>query len=415
MEIDRREPEFLPRFQLAFPCGSARADCYNRHPALKDRDSDALDQAVTSGVGYLRRRGIKVEHSATFEDPVSKVFFDGFLDAFAAGIGRLPLSATRRQPKPFADVLGEQYDTRTTAGGRRYIIRRKGSRVLLLMNALGIPLGLWAKFLADETHDFRIVTVENRCGDLANGGMASDATLTQHADDILDVLEHEGIRDLDVLAWCNSGRISVDLVTRGQLHVRSLVLLSPTFRGTRAGSREPSQFEERLQQIFETVAKNEALARPLVSMISRFAAPPDWDTLAGNPAARAAALFSMPAREHATAFLQPMSVPSFLANYGRRTAADEAYPMTEALERLAQSSVPVLLATGSHDSMVNNQATLTALRSCGVPVIHAEISGAGHYVQDLQYPYFLWTLRNFTEKHGLPCSALRVTVDCSGN
>ena len=89
--------------------------------------------------------------------------------------------------------------------------------------------------------------------------------------------------------------------------------------------------------------------------------------------------------------------------------------MKQALERLGQSSIPVLLATGSHDSMVNNRAALTALRSCGVPVIHAEISGAGHYSQDLQYPYFLWILRNFTEKRGLPCSVLRVTVDYAGN
>jgi hypothetical protein len=50
------------------------------------------------------------------------------------------------------------------------------------------------------------------------------------------------------------------------------------------------------------------------------------------------------------------------------------------------------------------------LEECGVPVTRAIVTGAGHYAQDLQYPYFLWALENFTTSFDLPLNSLRVEV-----
>jgi pimeloyl-ACP methyl ester carboxylesterase len=145
-------------------------------------------------------------------------------------------------------------------------------------------------------------------------------------------------------------------------------------------------------------------------MLARFGAPPDWDALANDPAARSAALFAMPAREHASAFLRPMSTGRALLNYARRTTADEVYPMVDALGRLKSLSIPVLLLMGSNDATINNHATLSALQASGVHLTHATVGGAGHYVQDLQYPQFLWALRHFTANQNIPASLFRVNV-----
>jgi hypothetical protein len=53
------------------------------------------------------------------------------------------------------------------------------------------------------------------------------------------------------------------------------------------------------------------------------------------------------------------------------------------------------------------------LEECGVPVTRATLTGAGHYVQDLQYPYFLWALESFTTSFELPLNSLRVEVSGS--
>jgi pimeloyl-ACP methyl ester carboxylesterase len=412
-EIERREPQYFARFPLILPSPESRADRYREHPDLKDYEEETLHQAVNSAIGHLRDRGVQLQESRDIDDPVSRLVFDALLDAFAAAEGRLPIHASPLQAQPTEQIVAEQYDERRTPGGRRYVIRRHGDQPLLIVNALGITLGLWNKLLGDDSHKFRIIVVENRCGDLLSGGMDSDVALTQHADDIDEVLRHEHLDRLHVLGWCNGGRIAIDLVTRFSHKVELLTLLSPTLRGTEGHSQPGSPFEDRLEQIFTTVKKNPALATPLVKMISRFTQPPDWDGLAADPSARAKALFALPARENAAAFLAPMSTPPFLLNYARRTAADEAYPMSRTLSTLAATGIPVFLITGSGDTMVSNPATYGALHNNGVPLLHAEVSGAGHYIQDLQYPYFLWLLQSFSERHTVSGNALRAKVQYS--
>lgn len=411
-EIERREPRFLARFPFVMPSGNSRRDRCHQHPGLRSLQDNTIDRAVDDAISYLDRRGVPLTNSDQAADPASLVIFDALLDAVAADQNVLPIRPGPSAEHAAGDLLANQFDERRTGSGRRYVISRRGTQPLVVVNALGIPFSIWSKLASDPSHSFRIVTVENRCGDLVSGGMHSDVALTQHVDDIIEVLDHEKLDSFHVLGWCNGGRIAIDLVVRNQFHVRSLTLLSPTLRGTQGASQPGSPFEDRLEQIFTTVKRNQALATPLVKMISGFSQPPDWDGLAADPEGRAKALFAMPARESAAAFLIPMSAPPFLVNYARRTAADEAYPMADALHKLAATSIPVLLITGSHDSMVSNQSTCAALRNGGVPMVHAEVSGAGHYIQDLQYPYFLWLLQNFTSGEKIPGNTLRVKVQC---
>ena len=414
-EIERREPQYLPRFQLNLLQCQSQKDRYRKHPALNQYGDAALDQAIDTAVEYLRQRGVPLAHSNGGDDATSLVVFDALLDAFAANEHLLPIQPSPKPTNATDRVLENEYDERRTPGGRRYVIRRQGNEPLVIVNALGIPLSIWNKLLGDFSHDFRILTVENRCGDLISGGMHSDVALTQHAEDIAEVLEHEKLDQFHVLGWCNGGRIAIDLVTRSGHNIQTLILLSPTLRGTEGASQPSSHFEDRLDQIFTTIKKNQALAAPLVKMISRFSQPPDWDALAGDSSGRARALFALPSRECAANFLVPMSAPPFLLNYAKRTAADEAYPMADTLQKLAATGIPVLLITGNEDGMVSNAATCTALRNAGVPFTHAAISGTGHYAQDLQYPYFLWLLKSFTQDHRLSDQALRASISSDNN
>jgi pimeloyl-ACP methyl ester carboxylesterase len=289
-------------------------------------------------------------------------------------------------------------------------MRRCGDQPLLIVNALGIPLKIWNRLLTDSSDQFRIIVVENRCGDLLSGGMNSDVALTQHAEDIAEVLACEHLDGVHILGWCNGGRIAIELANKCRSSVRSLTLLSPTLRAAGEKTQPGSPFEDRLEQIFITVKKTPALAAPLVKMISRFSQPPDWDGLVSDTAARAKALFALPALQIASALLIPMSTPSFLLNYAKRTAADEAYAIAETVRSLAQSNMPALLITGSHDSMVSNRETCAVLECAGLNGIHAEVSGAGHYIQDLQYPYFSWLLKSFIERSTISGKALRVSI-----
>ena len=349
------------------------------------------------------------------EEPASGIIFASILDAIAAENEMLPMRAASTTRHSTEQILADGYDERQTATGKKYVIRRRGEQPLVLVNALGIPLKIWNRLLADPSDQFRIIVVENRCGDLFSGGMNSDVPLMQHAEDIAEVFASEHLDGVHILGWCNGGRIAIELANRCRSNVRSLTLLSPTLRSAGQKSQPGSLFEDRLEQIFTTVKKTPALAAPLVNMISRFSQPPDWDALASDASARAKALFALPALEIASAFLIPMSTPFFLLNYAKRTAADEAYPTKETVHSLAQSDLPALLITGSHDSMVSNRETCAVLESAGLNGIHVEVSGAGHYIQDLQYPYLSWLLKSFIEQSAIIGKALRVSVKNLGD
>jgi pimeloyl-ACP methyl ester carboxylesterase len=392
-EVTRREPTYFSRFRLAVPVGD---ECANEL-------APALD--------YLATRGAVHDTAALATDPLSALMLDCAKDACAASQGLLPLQPGPSESLRLPEVLASAYSEHRTDSGRRYFVRRRGSRPVLLISALGVPLQIWSKFLGDHSHDFRIIVVENRCVDLLLGGMHTDADLRQHAGDLIEVLDCEDLGRLDVLAWCNGGRIAVDLAARRPQRIGSLILLSTTFRGTQGvAAARSSPFEDSLQQIFTAAASDAALAPTLVKLIAGFSRAPDWETLKADAARRAVALFALPAKEHAEVLLAPMRSAGELLNYARRTAADEAYAMPSALAELGRAGTPILLITGENDTVVSNEQTRAALTRHAGRISQVTIRGAGHYAQDLQYPYLLWALRSFAESGELGIAPARTEV-----
>jgi pimeloyl-ACP methyl ester carboxylesterase len=121
---------------------------------------------------------------------------------------------------------------------------------------------------------------------------------------------------------------------------------------------------------------------------------------------RAAAFLAQPAQQHVSELVTPMLQAEFLINYGRRMLADAAHPIEDAL---AGVDAPVMLVTGDCDSVVNNDHTRIGLKTWGPAAIHATIKGGGHYLQDLQYPYFRLTLAEFLAGR-IPPSSARIQV-----
>lgn len=409
-EVARREACYLQRFPLAFPPVERRVERYRSMALYESHPAEQIEQVTAETISYLAAQGMEIAEQNSEADAVALTLLDAGMDAFAAMRGDLALQPAKRPIPSIVDVLATDYEEKHTGGGRRYFVRRQGSRPLLLINALGIPLTVWTQFLSDSSHDFQIILVESRCSDLATGGMQSDADLAVHADDIAAVLEAEQPGATDVLAWCNGGRIAIDLLCRYAHPVRSLVLLSTTMRGVGGLPSYPSPFEDNLQEVFRTVLGNQGMAEPLAKMLRRYAKAPDWNALESDPVARAVALFRLPAQESSAALLSPMANGQFLLNYARRTAADEAYPIDAALAHLAARGLPVLLVTGDQDHVVSNDAICAVLRKFVGKAVHANVSGAGHYVHDLQYPYFRWLLRSFSATATLPGNTARVAT-----
>ena len=382
-EIDRRDAGYLARFPLSI-----------------SRESNSRVEAVlTQILGARSALGVP--------DAVGEAVCRSIADAEAAERGELPLKPAGALNRTFDDFLSQDYAECRNKDGTRYLVRRHGGRNLLLINACGVPLSAWSKFLGDSLHDFRIHVVETR-GQTFSGGNSEESDLLSDADKIVSVLDDLGAGPFDILAWCDGGRLAIEIAKRRRDRIRALALLSVSFRGAETGEpAELNSFEISLRSIMRNLRQKPELAAFLSKMLNEQPTKTNWDAYAQDPKGRVSALLRLPAEDQALAMRMPMSRDVFLLNHTRRAWNDPDYP---AAETLAELDLPILAITGEYDQITNNAATLSVLSGYKGPLIHAEINGAGHYCFDLQYPYLRLLLSEFLAEGRQPTASARVKI-----
>ncbi len=350
----------------------AVAEVTSRDPAFLQGRPVGLDP-TSSAASLFSRRGVTAEASGA-QPLLARMLCESLADAAEADAGRLPLAPS---PRRAFDAVLAGYDRRCV-DGVDYLVRRGGSRPLVLVNAVGIPLHVWSRLLGDDRHDYRILVVAPAGSDLIDGGMRSDPGLHADVDRIERVLDAEGLDRFAVLGWCSGGRTAVELAARHGDKVETLVLLSTTFRGEGTDDARLTQFEEDIGAVLGSIQRNPTSADFLSTMLmkSQGAAPaPVEDGL----------LFRLPHRDHVAALAAPFVSGDVLRLYTARLASDRTHDIGEAL---ARAKAPLHAITGAHDHILNNATTLALLRKHATSVSATEVSGAGHYAHDLQYPYF---------------------------
>ena len=170
-----------------------------------------------------------------------------------------------------------------------------------------------------------------------------------------------------------------------------------------------SKFEDDLNRIFEAIDRGPHLAKMFATAFRSQFEFTGWDKLVDNPDQRAATLFGLAARERLPALVAPMVRPEFLVNYSRRVLLDQAHGIHVSLARL---KMPVMLLLGDRDNRVNNDFTVAALRAWGVRFLQVRLTGAGHYLYDLQYQYFRSILSTFLAGAS-PTASARVEVEAA--
>jgi pimeloyl-ACP methyl ester carboxylesterase len=363
-----------------------------------------MADALSSGFAHLRKRGVTTRDADAEVDPVAILLCDSIADAFAASLGNLNLSPDVASS---GDAFAEGCEDRRTTRGVRYLDRRASGNPMVLVNACGMSASLWSRLLKDRSTPWRLIIPQSPCTDLDQGGMAAAADLSADGVAIAAALDDAGIDRADLLAWCSGARIAVEFAGRFPDRVRSLILVCPTLRGAAGVKPQGSVFEDEIHRIFAEVDGRPNLAPAFAEAFRSLMVFTAWERLAGQPKQRAATLFGLPARERVSALIAPLVRPEFLVNYARRALRDETHQVDVALAKL---KMPLLLLTGDDDNRVNNAFTAALFGAWDLRFVHARVKGAGHYLYDLQYPYFRSILSAFLAGT-LPARSARVEVE----
>lgn len=403
-EIQRRDPTYLPRFRPGAPSISLMAAGYAHHPLCAGYDSTVIERALAEGLRYFACAGALGGAAAGCGDPVADFLCDSIIDAFFADRGALALKSATRRGRTVAQILAEDYSEGRTPRGQRYFLRRVGTKPLLVINALGVPIDIWWRLLGDVDHDFKVIVAESPCGDLFAGGMARYLDIGEEAEGLGAVLGAAALGPATVLGWCSGAKIAIDLAERHPDHVSSLVLLAPSLTGMPGIAPNLSPFEKDFRWLSDAVRKRPSLAP---SLAKTFAEPQAvaWDT---NAERRGSTLFALPARERASALTTPMSEARSLMTLMRRVAADDAYPADRILSRLR---IPILAIMGRHDHVIRPAFASLALKTWARSASEVILTGSGHYIHDLQYHYFRLLLTEFIDNGRAASPSARIAAE----
>ena len=153
--------------------------------------------------------GVRWARGDAPSDPVALELLRGVRDTarpeLAGGVG------SPEETDVAALLRAEYREVAGLSGASSAFVRRRGTRPLLLLNALGLPIRLWSQFLGGD-HGHRVVVPVLPSCDLLAGGMVGTSSATQLAETLRDLLEHLDLGPVDVLAWCNGGRVGVELM-----------------------------------------------------------------------------------------------------------------------------------------------------------------------------------------------------------
>jgi pimeloyl-ACP methyl ester carboxylesterase len=333
------------------------------------------------GVRFAPQAGAAHPDPDPDPDPVARELLKSVSDT-AAGFG-----ADASALPDVERILADDYESvRDSAGTLLAYRRRRGGVPLLLLNAFGIPLRIWHRLLAGE-HGYQvIVPVLPNC-DPVHGGMQDGVPMSALAAQLRSMLDRLDLADVSVLAWCNAGRLALALLELCASRIRHVVLLAPTLRGNAAGEGQQSPFENNLAKLFKLVRGVPKSATAVAAMLGQRPALPDWPQLAGTT--RAAALFGLPRRALCDDLSRPMATADSLVHYAARTHSDEAISAGQAGYLPA---CPITLVQGEQDAVVSNAQARDWLRQFAPQARVVTVSGAGHYIQDLQFAHLLFIL-----------------------
>jgi pimeloyl-ACP methyl ester carboxylesterase len=393
-EIRRRDPVFLKHRNIDLPQAGDAAAFYPEHPLFLALGEAATVDRLARGFAFLARRGLRSR--AGPPSLLGRLLCDSIVDAFAAEAGLIALRPAG-PPPALGAVLAADYDQRCT-DGVPYSVRRRGSRWLLLVNAVGMPLSVWSALLADPAHDFRVLVIDGGRDDL-DRPCAMDRTLEDEVEAIRRILAGEAAQDVTVLGWCSGGRVAAEVAALEPGRVAQLILASATFRGAMADVAPLTRFEQDVDALFASIRRDPGSAAGLSRMLVQAQG-------AACPAADEAALLRLPAEARAADLTAPFATADRLRAYAARLAGDHGHDAGETLARIA---APVLAISGAQDQVIANENTLAVLRASTRRLSAVEIRGAGHYAQDLQYAYFRMLLEDAAAGRP-PTACARVNV-----
>jgi len=371
-------------FQIAAPRGEDLELLFERVGAVygisllaepDEEQLNAVDAAFTRRLGALDGRlgaadpeAVEASCRAAETSSADLVLSEDELEELLDGVRaaqRLRRSALRRAADGIEATL-EREELERGGHPLTYLSTSSGEPAVVLVNALGQGLGYWSR-LIEALRARRRVLIWNLRGILSP---PAACRIPDHVDDLEAILDHAGVNQAHLVAWCTGPRIAVELYNRRPRTVSSMVFLNTTLKCTDGPAHLDTDYERNFEPLCRVLDGRPAMAESITSSLLANAAGGDLDADRGLEL-----LESVPAALR-TEVRRPFQDAGSVLSYTRQLRDFWQHDLRTIVGEVA---APVLCIAAEHDRIAEPEAsrTLASLLPRGRWLAAA---GASHYL-----------------------------------
>ena len=246
-----------------------------------------------------------------------------------------------------------------------------GEKTVVLLNAIGQGPQYWLRLIESLRQHFRVLLWDLRGIHVP----PYPSGISDHANDLEAILEHEGVSECHLVAWCTGPKLAVEYYLRHPESVRSMVFLNTTVKCLGSPSELDTTYERDFEPLCKVLDQRPSMAESIRSSLSKSGQPDvDMSALASGEDVSEAVLRLTNAdlRNHV---LNPFRDTTALLNYVQQVKDFWNYDMRE---KAPEVRVPVLLVSAEHDRVAAPEAS-DAIAALFPSSRRVHIQGATHY------------------------------------
>ena len=349
--------------------------------AAPDRAAALLENAMKQASAHAASEWSDLEASQNGEFMLHLVSAPATAMSLMLGAAREHGAAPGEQMR---DLLAGTPLQTASRPGLRYYRYGTGSKVLLLVNAFGLPLDFWHLLASRLGTDCRVITLERAAtaggaGEIPTTCYSTPDFIAEYMADCGAVLDAEGIESCHVASWCSGAKLALELARAYPSRILSLSLLAPSFAGVKGFAGDDSAYEKNLFMMCGLVNKMPKTAASMAATMLQLMEKNSKDMERFDPGRKDVLdVLELADAEHLGALYSPFSSASNLVEFSRQLVHFRAHDIVPLLAPDAVQ-VPVMLVTGQSDTTTSNTR---ARDLCGrlQNVVGFDIEGSSHYL-----------------------------------
>lgn len=152
-----------------------------------------------------------------------------------------------------------------------YVAGKKHNECIYIVTAYGVEVDVWQPlvFFLQERYYVIIGELRGVKGERTLANNAKNFGVSDHVDDINEILLHEGISKLHIVSWCSGAKQAIFFCHKHKTKIKSNIILCGEYAPYCGSKSAHSKFRQSVQEIYDIVKDNDRVFEFYMKIINQ--------------------------------------------------------------------------------------------------------------------------------------------------